>query len=71
MRLLIVVSMVSMLSSCGFYAGSPSGLRELNRGAVGLASIEKQDTPFHELERTTEKQKTLRIRLAGGSDGSN
>lgn len=67
MRLLLLVISMSLLSSCAWVLSTPSGIRALSDHNVGLASLEKEDTPYHEVERLREKQKTLRIQLSSTS----
>jgi hypothetical protein len=47
---------------------TPSGLRENHTGEVGAISAirDRNDDPYHELQRYKEEQKTLRIQLRGG-----
>lgn len=66
MRMLLLGFAICTLASCVW--STPSGIRELNKGYVGAASLDKEDTPFHELERHREEQKTLRITLGGSND---
>ena len=66
MKVMLIGFAACALTSCVWQASTPSGIRELNKGYVGLASVNRQDTPFHELEREVEKQKTLRIQFSGG-----
>lgn len=66
-KLMALALMGACLSSCVW--STPSGIRELNAGYVGAASLEKEDTPFHELERHREEQKTIRLTFGGKSEG--
>jgi hypothetical protein len=66
-KLMLLGALTGSLGGC-YWNGTmstPSGLREHHRGVNGSYAVirDRQDDPYHELQRKVETEKTIRIQL--------